>query len=189
MGEKYVFGNQSNRHENPSENPIEYPILYQPFHPVYRQVAKYHPVVDENRSDTDRLLKDLFQDSAFASRLSERVFGTQLKRTGVAVQNLDQLLSGRNQILDRNLREINQRRNEIANRLSIARRPYSIRTPQDVARIEKMLFDIESQRRDEYLNFWKDLARTRTELFEAAGEYQATKNRASLFGGIGEVDG
>ena len=185
MAKKYICGDPYKQNENHSQ----YTISHTAIAPSYRVPAKYHPVVDENRSDTDRLLKDLFQDSAFASRLSERVFGTQLKRTGAVVQNLDQLLNDRSQILDRNLREINQRRNEIANRLSIARRPNSIRTPQEVARIEKMLFDLESQRRDEYLNFWKDLARTRGDLLEAAGGYQAAKNRASLFGGIGESDG
>ena len=83
-------------------------------------------------------------------------------------------------MLERHIREINERRNEMINHLYFAKRPYSGRTPQDIARFEKLLLQLEKDRRAEYLGFWTDVVKVRGELLEAAAEYEATRSRAAL---------
>jgi hypothetical protein len=133
--------------------------------------------------DTGRLLKRMEGKTGSERTLSDRVFGGQLRRGRVSIENSDKLIFQREELLKRAIREIDERRNVVMNRLSVALRPYSGRTPQEVSRVERTLLDLESERRDAYLQFWKDAATEQKELLEIAAEYLAARDRASLLDG------
>ena len=136
-----------------------------------------------SRRETARLLKRMGAESGPQRTLSDRVFGGQIRRGKVSIENSDRLIAQREELLKRAIREIDARHNDVFNRWCCARRPYSGLTSQEINRIEKTLLDLESDRRDAYLQFWKDVATEQKELLEIAAEYLAAKDRASLLGG------
>ena len=154
----------------------------------YTIIPIHKPASDEALKETASLLKGIVIDTFALGTLSDRVFGGQLRQGRAAMMNSESLISERGRLLDRHVREIDERRNDTMNRLHALSRPYSVHRPQDAARVEKLLLDLDSARRDEYLTFWRDLARERKELLESAAEYQASRNRASLLRGTEEPD-
>lgn len=121
--------------------------------------------------------------------LADRVFGQQLRRGSATTESLQTLLDKRSELFKHMMHDLYDRRNELTNRLHLARRPYSIRAPQEVARLDKMLLDMESEIRSEELAFWKDTAEVQGNLLEAYFEHAAVKQRASLFDGPEEEHG
>lgn len=142
-----------------------------------------------SRRETARLLERMGAESGPQRALSDRVFGGQIRRGKVSIENIDRLIAQREELLRRAIQEIDQRHNDVFNRLSFARRPYSGRTAQEISGIERTLLGLESDRRDAYLQFWKDVATEQKELLEIAAEYLATKDRASLLGGMSAAYG
>ena len=155
---------------------------------AYAIIPAHKPVSDEVLKETAELLRGIVLERYASGSLSDRIFGGQLRQGRAAVMNSERLIAERGKLLDRHIREIDENRNDVITRLHFLRRPYTLHRPQDVARVEKMLMDLDSARRDEYVTFWRDLARERKELLESAAEYQASKNRASLLGGTEGAD-
>jgi hypothetical protein len=155
---------------------------YRPVFPSYRVVPRQPPVSQPFLEATVDLLRKLAYRPK-ETDLADRVFGGPLRRGEADIENLRGLIYERGRMLDRNVREIDERRNEVMNSRSFARRAYSGRTLQEIARLDKLLFELESERRKEYLEFWRDLSRAREGLLESAGEYHAAKDRALLLGG------
>ena len=131
--------------------------------------------------ETAELLRGIVLDRYTSSSLADRVFGNQVRQGRAGMLNSQRLIAERGRLLSQHIREIDERRNNVITRLDSLRRPYSFHRPQDVARVENMLMDLDSARRDEYLGFWRDLAGERKELLESAGEYKASKDRADVF--------
>ena len=154
----------------------------------YTIIPARKPVSDAILEETAELLRGIVLERYASGSLSDRIFGGQLRQGRAAVMNSERLIAERGKLLDRHIREIDENRNDVITRLHFLRRPYTLHRPQDVARVEKMLMDLDSARRDEYVTFWRDLARERKELLESAAEYQASKNRASLLGGTEGAD-
>jgi len=154
----------------------------------YTIIPAREPVSDAILKETAELLRGIVLERYASGSLSDRIFGGQLRQGRAAVMNSERLIAERGKLLDRHIREIDESRNDVITRLHFLRRPYTIHRPQDVARVEKLLMDLDSARRDEYVTFWRDLARERKELLESAAEYQASKNRASLLSGTEGAD-
>ena len=179
----------------PYENPAR---THSPAHdPDADSEASYRIITAEKRAsdamlkETAMLLKGIVLERYTSDSLADRIFGTQLRRGRPGVTHSEQLIHERGRLLDQHVREIDARRNDVINRLDSLRRPYSAHRPQDAARVEGLLLDLDSARRDEYLSFWRDVARERKDMLESAGEYQASKDRATLLrsaeeAGIGE---
>ena len=53
-----------------------------------------------------------------------------------------------------------------------------------LSNLEGQLLQLESQRRDEELAFWKDTVELREKLFESASDYKAISNRYSIFSDV-----
>ena len=173
---RFTYDHYRQRSDSQSERSIRYlPVL-----PPYRILSKYRANSDAALEETGQLLKDLAAPKVEVPHLSSRVFGGQLRRGSASVKNLRNLISERARMLDRHLREIDERRSEAVNQVSFAKRPYSGRTPQDIARFERLLLQLDKDRRSECLDFWKDMTREKKELLDSAAEYGATRQRARL---------
>ena len=52
--------------------------------------------------------------------------------------------------------------------------------------LQSQLLQLEQQRREEELAFWKDTVELRKELFESATDYRNTRHRYSIFSQVEE---
>ena len=120
--------------------------------------------------------------------LSQRVFGQQLDQTKTTAKHLGNLLAERWKIYRAHVQELQEEISDAKNRLTFASRPNSITPPQQATNLEKMLFRLESERRKEQTDFWKDSAELRGKMWETVHEYRATSNRAHLLDGPGASD-
>ncbi len=157
-----------------------YGSLSEPEAPCYKVISEEKRASDAMLRETAELLRGIVLDKYTTGSLSDRVFGNQIRQGKAGVLNSQKLIAERGRLLSRHIREIDERRNEVISRLDAFRRPYTFHRPQDVARVEKQLLDLDSARRDEYLDFWRDLAGERKELLESAGEYKASRDRADI---------
>ena len=81
--------------------------------------------------------------------LADRVFGQQLRKGSATTDSLQALLDKRSDLFKHMMHDLYDRRNQLTNRIHLAGRGYGLRTPQDMARLDKMLLDMESEIRSE----------------------------------------
>ena len=153
----------------------------------YRVVSSAPQASRATRIETSALLESLRLRPSYDGQVTESVLAGQRQREAASLRNLESLTRDRSHLLDTAVREIDEHISEAKNWLDIARRPYSGRTAQDIFRFESTLHRLESDRRDAYLRFWKDIAELRKDLIESAFQYGASRERAALLGlGRGE---
>ena len=75
-------------------------------------------------------------------------------------------------------------RNVIMNRLSIARRPYSISDSRQTVLLERLLVGLEKDKRDVEMDCWQDMKEIEHKGLELKFDYQATADRLRLLGGL-----
>ena len=148
----------------------------------YRVISTAPQASRSTRDETRTLLESLRLRPVYGGHVAENVLAGQRQREAASLRNLESLTRDRSHLLDIAIREIDEHINEAKNWLTFARRPYSDRTPQDISRFESTLHKLESDRRDAYLGFWKDVAELRKDLIESAFQYGASRERAALLG-------
>ena len=148
----------------------------------YRVISTLPQASRSTRYETRRLLESLQLPPLYGGHVAENVLAGQRQREAVSLRNLKTLTRARSHLLDVAVREIDEHIGEAKNWLNFARRSYSGQTPQDVSRFESTLHKLESDRRDAYLGFWKDVADLRNDLIESAFQYRASRERATLLG-------
>lgn len=117
--------------------------------------------------------------------LASRVFGQQLGQAKVRGSHLLNRLGERLALYHRHMADLRERISASQNQLSMAKRPYGFNTLQQIASIERLLLQLESEERRERLGLWQDSGDMRGGLLEASQDYWSTRNRASLLG-LGE---
>ena len=113
--------------------------------------------------------------------LAEQVFGTQTRQQKLQVMHEASLISARYDLHKKHIRDIQHRLSQIQEQLSIAHmlNPWGGSKPE--MDLEKLLVNLESQKRDEDVAFWKDTLKVRQEMFTGVREYQAARQRADTF--------
>jgi len=71
-------------------------------------------------------------------------------------------------------------------KLSIIKMHFSVDGGRSQQNLEKLIIDLEKQRHEEELNFWKDTTEVREKLFEQANVYSATIRRKDMLYGVEE---
>lgn len=175
---KDLYSDRSGRVEDDDESEAPGAQLGHYFRPVHLAPLPYGR--QENAESAEKV---------DTGSLADRVFGQQLRHGSATTESLRASLDKRSELFKHMMHDLYDRRNELTNRLHLARRPYSIRAPQEMARLDKMLLDMESEIRSEELAFWKDTAEVQANLLEAYFEHAAVKQRASLFDGPEEEHG
>jgi hypothetical protein len=116
--------------------------------------------------------------------IAEQVFGSQKQLEYFNLKHLVNLFYERCQIHKQHIREIDHSNGEIHSKKFCAE---INRNPENVKRLsnlEGQLLQLDQQRRDEELTFWKDTSEIREKLFEKAGLYRAAKQRYSVFANV-----
>jgi len=124
-----------------------------------------------------------------ASTVADQVFGHQSRQQGISLRHLANMLYERMLIHQGRLKDIDRRLLQFHERLSIVKMHFPVDGGRSQQNLEKMIVELEKQRHDEELAFWKDSAEVRDKLFENAATYSATRHRKELLCGVEGTDG
>ncbi len=124
-----------------------------------------------------------------ASTVAEQVFGNQARQERISLKHLANILYERALLHKSHVKDIDRRLMEFQEKLSIIKMHFPIDGGRTQQNLEKTIIDLETQRRDEELGFWKDSTEVRQQLFENAATYSATRHRKDLLGGVEEEYG
>jgi len=131
-------------------------------------------------------LDEILEKQDYAkTTLPDRVFGRQIRHTRLSARRLARLLQERCALHYRHLAEINHRFMRCQEYLFLARLQGQADS-RHLSNLERLLVQLESDKRKEELAFWKDSTDLRNALFEEAQEYATARDRASIlqpFGG------
>jgi hypothetical protein len=170
-----LYFQQSNYNPQPSES-YEYPSLLQ--WPKSRYFTQLQPDAELLRETL--LPPPVSQESA----LSDQVFGRELRQQNFSLQHLSHLFYERCQLHHKHIQDIQDRHLEIQGKLyGVVINRFPDRNKR-MGTLESQLFQLEQQKRDEELAFWKDTMELREKMFESAGTYQGTRQRFSLFADV-----
>jgi len=118
------------------------------------------------------------------STVAEQVFGNQARQQKIGLKHLVNILYERAILHRSHLKDIDRRSMDCQERLSIIKMHFPVDGGKSQQNLEKPIIDLEKQRHDEELNFWKDTTEVREKLFEQANIYGATKRRKDMLYGV-----
>jgi hypothetical protein len=116
--------------------------------------------------------------------VADQIFGNQKHLEYLSLKHLSNLFYERCRLHKQHVQDIDHRH------IEIQEKKFGVeinRTPENAKRLsnlEGQLLQLEQQRRDEELAFWKDTAELREKLFEKAALYRVAKQRYSVFSDV-----
>jgi len=120
--------------------------------------------------------------------LAEQVFGGQARQQRIGLGHLSNTLYERSLLHANRLRDIDRRLVDCQDRLSVLKMHLPLDAGKVQQHLEKLIIDLEGQRHDEQVSFWKDSTEIRQQLFENAATYGQAKRRQDMLEGV-EADG
>jgi len=120
------------------------------------------------------------------STVAEHVFGNQARQQKIGLQHQTNILYERALLHANHLKEIDRRLMNFHEKLSILKMHFPIDAGRSQQSLEKSVLQLEQERRTEEINFWKDTAEIRGELFEDVNTYSATKRRQNMLYSVEE---
>ena len=115
--------------------------------------------------------------------IAEAVFGREKDEKSVSLQHLNNLFKERSRLHVKQMNDIKHRWTECQDFLSSARMN-PLASEKRLSNLETRLLQIESDERKAVLDFWRDTAELRKDLFDAKEEYSAVSNRELLFDSV-----
>jgi plasmid replication initiation protein len=119
-----------------------------------------------------------------AASVAEQVFGNQARQQRIALRHAANVLYERALLHRTHVKDIDRRLTEFQEKLSIIKMHFPLDGGRTQQTLEKTIIDLEKQRHDEELGFWKDSAEIRQQLFEDAAAYSATQHRRDILCGV-----
>ncbi len=120
--------------------------------------------------------------------LAERVFGSQARHEKIGLGHLGNVLYERALLHKKRLRDIDWRLTDCLDRLSVVKMNFPLGGGKPEQHLEKLIIDLEKQRHDEDIRFWKDSVEIRQQLFEGAATYGAATRRKNMLYGLEAED-
>jgi hypothetical protein len=114
----------------------------------------------------------------------EQVFGTEIKRQHIKVEHIANLFAERCQIHRSHLDEIGQRHLEFQGKKYGQEINNFPDKAKRVSSLETMLGQLEKERREEELAFWKDTMELREKILEGVCEYNDAKQRCQILSDV-----
>jgi len=132
------------------------------------------------------LLKETLHSypSPETSTVAEQVFGSQARQQKISLRHLANILYERSFLHAKHLREIDRRLMDSHEKLSILKMHFPVDFGRTGQNLERLIIQLEEDRRAEEINFWKDSTEIRQKLFEDAAVYSATKHRKDILYGV-----
>jgi len=154
----------------------DYPLLLK--WPENAYFEKFKP-------DADLLQKALSPlEKSAAYSIADQVFGSQKQLEYLSLKHLANLFYERCKLHKQHIKDIDHRHIQIQEKkFGVEINNFPDRGKR-LSNLESQLLQLEQQRRDEELAFWKDTAELREKLFEKAAIYRAAKHRYSVFSDV-----
>jgi len=124
-----------------------------------------------------------------ASTVAEQVFVNQARQQGISLRHFANILYERALLHRSHVKDIDRRLMEFQEKLSILKMHFPLDGGRTQQTLEKLIIDLEKQRHDAELGFWKDSTEIRHGLFENAATYSATRHRKDILCGVEDGDG
>jgi len=118
------------------------------------------------------------------STVTEQVFGNQARQERIELKHLVNILYERALLHKNHLKDIDRRLMDCQEKLSILKMHFALDGGRSQQNLERLVIELEKQRHDEEINFWKDSTEVRQKLFEDASEYGATRRRKDMLRGV-----
>jgi hypothetical protein len=172
----------SNLYSQHSQYSIEKPQA-----PSYESLLQWpsNGYFEKFKNDADLLQQTMSPlEKNVSYSIADQVFGIQKQLEYLNLKHLVNLFYERCQLHKQHIKEIEHSNSETQSKKFCVE---INRTPENVKRLstlEGQLLQLEQQRRDEELSFWKDSAELREKMFEKAGLYRAAKQRYSVFSDV-----
>ena len=116
--------------------------------------------------------------------IADQIFGTQKQHKYVGLKHLANLFYERCRLHKQHVHDIDHRHRQAQEKLfGVVINNFPDKAKRQ-STLETQLLQLEGQRRDEELAFWKDTADLREKLFEGAAQYRDAKHRYSVFAGV-----
>lgn len=130
------------------------------------------------------LLNKLFEPVHISQNdsVADQVFGQQLAHQQLSLKHALSLLEERTKLHYRHKDEIERRHLHVQEELFGAQLHAKMDNHQREMRVERVLLQLDEERRKEELDFWKDTAEIRGTIIEEAKAYQALRHRLALLG-------
>ena len=122
--------------------------------------------------------------SPVTSTVAEQVFGNQARQQKLGLEHLANIFYERASLHTEHLKEIDRRMMDCHRKLSILKMHFPVDGGRTQQNFERLIIQLEQERRTEKLDFWKDTAEIRQKLFEDAGAYSAIKRRKNMLYGV-----
>ena len=165
---------QNSRHSTKQAKP-EYSVLLQ--WPDKTYFEKFKPDVDLLQKALSPLRKSTYS-------IADQVFGNQKQQKSTSLRHLTNLLHERAKLHRQHIQDIDHRHLQIQEQLFGVKINSSPEKARRQSNLESQLLQLEQQRRDEELAFWKDSVELRQGLFESAAAYKDAKHRYSIFSDV-----
>ena len=132
--------------------------------------------------DVDLLEKNFKNNSeSVYQSVAEKIFGTESKKQYVNLKHAANVLMERSQLHKRHLKEIDKRHIEAQEKMFGAQINHTPDKAKRLSNLEGQLAQLEKERRDEELAFWKDTVELRQQLFESGWNYRDALERTQVF--------
>jgi hypothetical protein len=116
--------------------------------------------------------------------VAEQVFGSQARQQRISLKHLANILYERALLHKSHVKDIDRRLMDFQERLSIVRMHFPLDGGRTQQNLEKIIIDLEKQRHDEELGFWKDSTEVREKLFENVFAYGAIQRRQNMLSSV-----
>jgi len=159
----------------------------QPVMPEYPLLLKWPEkgYFEKLKPDAVLLQKALKSEKSYEEKsISEQIFGNDIKQQSIDLEHIANLFYERCRLHKSHIAEINRRHIEIQEKkfgVEINKTPDNTKR---LSNLESQLLQLEAQRREEELSFWKDTVELREKLFENSGDYRAAKQRKYIFSDV-----
>jgi hypothetical protein len=153
----------------------EYPLFLQWPHKAYFERFK---------ADTELLQKALSPIKKPLYSIADQVFGNQKQQEYTNLLHIRNLIRERSELHKQHIRDIDHRHMQTQEKLFILKINNSPDKARRQSTLETQLLQLEQQRRDEELAFWKDTTELREKLFDSATAYKDAKHRYSVFSNV-----
>ncbi len=137
------------------------------------------------KPDADLLRKALSPlEKSITNSMADQVFGNQKQLEYLSLRHLANLFYERCNLHKQHIQDIDHRHMQIQEKLFGVKINYLPDKARRLSNLESQLLQLESQKRDEELAFWKDTVELRQKLFESAAKYKDAKHRYSVFSDV-----
>ena len=137
------------------------------------------------KPDADLLQRALKPDENIEERsISEQIFGNDIKQQYIDLKHVANLFYERCRLHKNHISEIDRRHIDAQERLFGVQINNTSDKAKRLSNLEGQLLQLDQQRRDEELAFWKDTVELRGTLFENSGDYRAAKQREFIFSDV-----